>query len=119
MPRGPRHKSESGIYHFILKGIDGRNIFLDEGGRKKFLSQMLQVYEKGGFTILAYSLMDNHVHLLLGEDEELGITMKRITVGTERRDELIQDVYYQSERTSMRRAARVLGVSKGVFEKAL
>ncbi len=45
MPRGPRQKSESGIYHVMLKGIDGRNIFLDEGDRKKFLSQLLQAHE--------------------------------------------------------------------------
>lgn len=81
MPRGPRKKSESGIYHVMLKGIDGRNIFLHEGDRKKFLSQMLQAHEKGGFSILAYCLMDNHAHLLLEESEELGTTMKRITVG--------------------------------------
>ncbi len=36
----------------------------------------------------------------------------------ERRDELIQGVY-KSERTSIRQVARVLGVSKGVVEKAL
>ncbi len=36
----------------------------------------------------------------------------------EQRDELIQDVY-ESERTSMRQLAGVLGVSKGVVEKAL
>ncbi len=81
MPRGPRQKSESGIYHVMLKGIDGRNIFMHEGDRKKFLSQMLQAQEKGGFSILAYCLMDNHAHLLLEENEELGTTMKRITVG--------------------------------------
>ena len=81
MPRGPRQKSETGIYHVMLKGIDGRNIFMQEGDRKKFLSQMLQAHEKGGFSILAYCLMNNHVHLLLEENEELGTIMKRITVG--------------------------------------
>jgi len=81
VPRGPRQKSETGIYHVMLKGIDGRNIFMQEGDRKKFLSQMLQAHEKGGFSILAYCLMNNHVHLLLEENEELGTIMKRITVG--------------------------------------
>ena len=81
MPRGPRQKSESGIYHVMLKGIDGRNIFLHEGDRKKFLSQVLQAKEKGGFSLLAYCLMENHVHFLLEENEDLGTIMKRITVG--------------------------------------
>lgn len=81
MPRGPRQKSETGIYHVMLKGIDGRDIFLQEGDRKKFLSQVLQAQGKGGFSLLAYCLMDNHVHFLLEENEDLGTTMKRITVG--------------------------------------
>ncbi len=81
MPRQPRKKSNTGIYHVMLKGIDDRNIFLHEGDRKKFLFQMFQAKGKGGFSLLAYCLMDNHAHLLLEENEELGTTMKRITVG--------------------------------------
>ncbi len=81
MPRQGRKKSKSGLYHIMLKGIDDRNIFLQEGDRKKFLSHVIKAKEKGGFLLLAYCLMDNHVHLLLEENEELGTTMKRITVG--------------------------------------
>lgn len=81
MARQPRQKSASGIYHVMLKGIDGRNIFLHEGDRKKFIDQVLHAQGKDGFSLLAYCLMDNHVHLLLEENEDLGTTMKRITVG--------------------------------------
>lgn len=81
MPRQPRQKSESGIYHVMLKGIDDRNIFLQEGDRKRFLSQVYLAQEKDQFSLLAYCLMDNHVHLLLEEHEEIGTTMKRVTVG--------------------------------------
>ena len=81
LPRQARQRSSSGIYHAMLKGIDERNIFLEEGDRKKFLSQLFQAQEKCGFDLLAYCLMDNHVHLLLEEKEDLGSAMKRITVG--------------------------------------
>jgi putative transposase len=81
MPRQPRQKSETGIYHVMVKGIDERNIFLEDGDKKKFMSQLLKAKEKGSFALLAYCLMDNHVHLLLEEIEELGIAMKRINVG--------------------------------------
>jgi hypothetical protein len=40
MPRQRREKSELGLYHVMLKGLDGRNIFLQEGGRIRFLSQV-------------------------------------------------------------------------------
>jgi putative transposase len=81
LPRQARQKSSTGIYHVMLKGIDDRNIFIEEGDRKKFLFQLLQAQERSGFDLLAYCLMDNHVHLLLEEKEDLGSAMKRITVG--------------------------------------
>ena len=81
MPRQARKKSSTGIYHVMLKGIDDRNIFLEEGDRKKFLTQLFQAQKKSGFQLLAYCLMDNHIHLLLEELEDLGTAMKRITVG--------------------------------------
>ncbi|AKL94728.1 hypothetical protein CACET_c12630 [Clostridium aceticum] len=37
MPRYVREKSEIGIYHIMLKGIDKRDIFLTQNNRKKFL----------------------------------------------------------------------------------
>ncbi len=81
MPRQARKKSSTGIYHVMLKGIDDRNIFLEEGDRKRFVTQLLQAQKKSGFQLLAYCLMDNHIHLLLEEMEDLGTAMKRITVG--------------------------------------
>ena len=81
MPRQARKKSSTGIYHVMLKGIDDRNIFLEEGDRKKFLMQLLQAQKKSEFQLLAYCLMDNHIHLLMEEVDDLGTTMKRITVG--------------------------------------
>lgn len=81
MPRQPRQRSETGIYHVILKGIDGRNIFIEEGDRKKFLTQLFNAKGEGRFALLAYCLMDNHIHLLIEENEDIGTCMKRITVG--------------------------------------
>lgn len=81
MPRQARVKSETGIYHVMLKGIDNRDIFLDEFDRSKFIEQIIRAKEKGLFAILAYCLMDNHVHLLIKENEEVGKSIKRITVG--------------------------------------
>lgn len=81
MPRQARVKSETGIYHVMLKGIDNRDIFLDEFDRSKFIEQIIRAKEKGLFALLAYCLMDNHVHLLIKENEEIGKSIKRITVG--------------------------------------
>ena len=81
MPRYPRKRSLTGVYHVMLKGIDGRDIFLDEEDKLKFIQNTIKARKKGIFELYAYCLMDNHVHLLIKESEEIGTSIKRITVG--------------------------------------
>ena len=81
MARQARVKSATGIYHVMLKGLDGRNIFLDDADRSIFMEKLNKAREIGGFELYAYCLMDNHVHLLIKEGEELGTSIKRMTVG--------------------------------------
>ncbi|MBC3798412.1 REP-associated tyrosine transposase [Acetobacterium tundrae] len=81
MARQARKKSTTGIYHVMLKGLDGRNIFLDDTDRSIFMEKLNKARETGGFQLYAYCLMDNHVHLLIKEGEELGTSIKRMTVG--------------------------------------
>lgn len=76
-----KKKSETGIYHIMLRGIDGRDIFLDKEDKKVFLNKLLKAKENAKFKLYGYCLMDNHVHLLIEESEEIGISIKRITVG--------------------------------------
>lgn len=90
MPRKSREVSATGVYHVMVRGIDRRDIFLDDQDRGKFmkvLSQVINPKDKDDnplpplCNIHAYCLMDNHVHLLLAEKEEtVGEIMKRISV---------------------------------------
>jgi putative transposase len=82
MPRGPREKSENGIYHVMLRGIDKRKIFLSDEDCEKFLSNVEKAMIKAEFTVYGYCLMINHVHLLIKiGKEDIGDSVKRITVG--------------------------------------
>ena len=81
MSRDARAKSQTGIYHIMLRGIDKRNIFLDDEDRMKFLDKLMKSKEVANFNLYGYCLMDNHVHLLIGEKEDIGTSIKRITVG--------------------------------------
>lgn len=81
MARQARIKSTTGVYHVMLKGIDSRNIFMDEEDLQFFMEKLIRARELGEFKLYAYCLMDNHVHLLLKEGEEIGVSIKRITVG--------------------------------------
>ena len=81
MPRCAREKSESGIYHIIVRGINRQDIFHDEEDYLQYLAAMNRAKNIGNFEVYGYCLMSNHVHLLLHEKEEtMALVMKRIGV---------------------------------------
>ena len=43
MPRQARRKSESGIYHIILRGINQQQIFEDEEDSRRFLETLVSI----------------------------------------------------------------------------
>ena len=79
MPRQARKKSESGIYHIMLRGINQQQIFEDEEDKMRFLETVSKYKAQCGYEIYAYCLMGNHVHMLLKEGKEnLTLVLKRI-----------------------------------------
>ena len=70
MPRQARKKSSTGIYHIMLRGIHKQQIFEDEEDCEKFLWTLKDTKEKSGYTLFAYCLMGNHIHLLIKEEKE-------------------------------------------------
>lgn len=81
MPRRAREKSESGIYHIILRGANRQEIFHDDEDCLRFLETVERYKKQIDIRIYGWCLMGNHIHLLLGEGyEEISVTMKRIGV---------------------------------------
>lgn len=79
MPRSARQKSESGVYHVMVRGINRQDIFHDDVDRLRYLTTLDRFARQGKLTLFGFCLMDNHVHLLLSEgDEPLGETMRRL-----------------------------------------
>jgi putative transposase len=79
MPRTSRLKSESGIYHIIMRGINRQRIFFDDEDCNRFIHTLMEYKDVCGFKIYTYCLMENHMHLLLHECKELlGTIMRRI-----------------------------------------
>jgi len=79
MPRKARQKSNTGIYHIIIRGINRQDIFHDDEDKGVYLDRLSKYKADCGFEIYAYCLMGNHMHLLLKEGKT-GISgiMKRI-----------------------------------------
>ncbi|HOO33687.1 MAG TPA: transposase [Thermotogota bacterium] len=79
LPRTRRLKSETGIYHVVLRGINKQTIFEDEEDNEMFLVTVNQYRKQSGYLLLAYCLMGNHIHLLMKTgSEELGQIFRRI-----------------------------------------
>ena len=79
MPRQARRKSESGIYHIMLRGINQQQIFEDNEDFEKFLQILKDCKAVSEYKLFAYCLMGNHIHLLVQEEKEaIEQVMKRI-----------------------------------------
>ncbi|MGD6942427.1 transposase [Cytobacillus gottheilii] len=80
MPRLPRIKSKTGIYHIIIRGVNRQLIFEDTEDKTTFLGILLRFIKANKFELYCYCLMDNHVHLLVKEkDDPVSQIVKRIS----------------------------------------
>lgn len=73
--RGPRKRSDSGVYHVVLRGINRQDIFFDHDDYQRFLETINNIKSDDQFWVYGYCLMTNHVHLLLRENVD---TISRI-----------------------------------------
>ncbi len=70
MPRSARKLSESNIYHVMLRGINRQNIFEESKDYVKMLRLLKDYQQVCGYSLYAYCLMSNHMHLLLQPGNE-------------------------------------------------
>ena len=77
MARKPRVELAGGIHHVWARGNNRENIYRDDADREIYLALLAKVVEKRSWLVLAYCLMDNHVHLLVQTPEpDLGRGMQ-------------------------------------------
>ncbi|WP_204214473.1 transposase [Collinsella sp. An2] len=80
MVRQARVKSESGFYHVVLRGNGRQTIFYDDEDRREFLRLLRRAADIDSIQIVAWCLMDNHVHLLLSDvSDHLSSMMHRFS----------------------------------------
>ncbi len=70
MPRHARKLSGSGYYHVFIRGINRQQIFMDDSDRRKFLKGLKTIKADSDFKVIAWCLMTNHIHLLLGTNSD-------------------------------------------------
>ncbi|MBI3084474.1 MAG: transposase [candidate division NC10 bacterium] len=65
MPRGPRLDAPGVLHHVMVRGIERRPIFWDDGDRTDFLARLAALAEAGTVVVYAWALLPNHAHLLV------------------------------------------------------
>lgn len=79
MTRTARVISESSVYHVIIKGDGGMDIFHDDRDRFTFLATLDGLLSESEVSLIAWCLMSNHVHLLIEDPkQEMGRFMQRL-----------------------------------------
>lgn len=65
MARASRIDIAGALYHVLARGNQRRPIFRDAVDYRRYLDLLARYQERHGFTLYAYVLMPNHLHLLL------------------------------------------------------
>lgn len=73
MGRTARDHGESGIYHVVARGVGRQIIFEDDADRTRYLTELGRglargTGDAGSTALLAWCLMDNHVHLVIDSE---------------------------------------------------
>jgi putative transposase len=82
MPRSARIDIEGVLQHVMIRGIERRDIFVDDRDRLAFVERFTELLVKTKTDCLAWSLLSNHAHLLLRPTKgKLAEMMKRLLTG--------------------------------------
>ncbi|MFZ5875107.1 MAG: transposase [Nitrospirota bacterium] len=78
MARKPRLEYPGGLYHLIARGNQRHVIFHDDADRRAYLQRVARYKTRYGFLLFAYTVMSNHVHLLV---ERQSVPLAKICQG--------------------------------------
>lgn len=70
MPRQPRRKSHSDVYHCMLRGINKQDIFFENKDYLEFQDIIRKSKKTYSYQLYSYVLMPNHVHLEIKDENQ-------------------------------------------------
>jgi len=82
MPRQARIDVPGALHHIIIRGIERRKIFRDDQDRLDFIDRLADILPDAKTSCYGWSLMPNHVHLLLRTGTvPIATVMRRLLTG--------------------------------------
>ncbi len=70
IPRVARFVEPDVAHHVTQRGVARQVVFRTRGDRVTYLTQLREQAALGGLAVLAYCLMDNHIHLIVVPRDE-------------------------------------------------
>lgn len=81
MARQARRESTTGYYHVMMRGINREFLFRRDADKASFMELVREQQASGLFEVLAWCVMDNHVHMVLkAEKSSLSKAIKIISL---------------------------------------
>lgn len=81
MARQARQESSTGYYHVMMRGINREFLFRKDADKASFMELVKEQQVSGLFEVLAWCVMDNHVHMVLkAEKSSLSKAIKIISL---------------------------------------
>jgi putative transposase len=82
MPRQTRLDAPGALHHVMGRGIERTNVFRADRDRDDFLNRLAKLCLDGNLTVYAWSLLSNHVHLLVRTGRQpLARSLKKLLTG--------------------------------------
>lgn len=82
MPRQSRLDAPGVLHHVMGRGIEKRNIFINDADRHDFIERLSGLSDDGAMDIYAWVLLPNHFHLLCKtRNRPLPSTMRKLLTG--------------------------------------
>ena len=82
MPRRSRIDAPGALHHIIVRGIERKSIFKNDGDRDNFIERLGNILFDTDTPCFAWALIPNHFHLLLRSGSTpISTVMKRLLTG--------------------------------------
>ena len=82
MPRSSRLDAPGVLHHVMGRGIERKEIFIDNKDRGDFITRLTTLADDGSMDIYAFALLPNHFHLLCKTKKRpLSSSMRKLLTG--------------------------------------
>jgi len=71
VPRHARILNEKQVYHVMVRGNNKEKVFVDHEDKLKIINTIKEKQGNGEYSIYAFCVMDNHLHLILKEGKSI------------------------------------------------